>query len=309
MKHDVAILIITYNSENQIEECLDSVYKENKRLSQEVIVVDNMSQDGTVELIRSKYPQVNLIEPGKNLGFAAGVNLAAKNANANFILLLNPDTVVLNDAVGIAHDFALENPQYGFYGGRTLKPDMTLEASSCWGSPSLWSYLMFALGFSSFAKHNPILDPESLGNWQRDTVREVGIITGCFLLVSKEAWEKIDGFDERYWMYGEDADLAMRARASGYKPVICPKAEVIHEVGQSSTSSSKKIMLYKGKASYTRIHWKGLKRFLGLNLLVLGVALRTFAYKILNKKTESSKAWAEAWHLRKEWIQGYPPKS
>jgi GT2 family glycosyltransferase len=305
MKSDVAIVIVTYNSEAHIRECLKSVLEQRKNVSQQVIVVDNESRDGTVELIRNEFPEVELILPGENLGFAKGVNLGARHADADFVLLLNPDTVILDHAVDVIVDFARANPCYGLYGGRTLKPDGTLEPSSCWGVPTLWSMALFAVGITTLASKNRWLDPESLGSWQRDSVREVGVITGCFLLAPLDLWNMLEGLDERYFMYGEDVDFAMRARGAGYRPVICPDAKLVHEVGQSSETPLHKILLlYRGKASLVRSHWKGPAQRIGLFLLAAGTALRATAASLKSKSSFDSR-WKTLWQKRHEWLPGY----
>src|SRR6478735_4359067 len=162
MKADVAIVIVTYNSEAQIRECLNSVFCQRRNISQQVIVVDNQSRDGSVELIRNEFPEVQLILPGENLGFARGVNLGARHADADFVLLLNPDTVILDHAIDVVVEFARAHSAYGLYGGRTFKPDGSLEPSSCWGAPTLWSMALFAFGITTLAPKNRWLDPESL---------------------------------------------------------------------------------------------------------------------------------------------------
>lgn len=308
MKADVAIIIVTYNSEDQIGACLRSVFDQKKNVRQQVIVVDNQSRDSTVTLVRTSFPQVQLILPNENLGFAKGVNLGVMNADADFILLLNPDTEILESAVDVIVDFARKNPGYGLYGGRTFKPDGSLEPSSCWGLPTLWSLTLFAFGITTLAPRNQWFDPESLGNWARDSVREVGMITGCFLLSSSAVWKELGGLDERYFMYGEDADLALRARSRGYRPVICPDATLIHEVGQSSeTPVQKFLLLYRGKASLVRTHWVGLPRALGLFLLLSGTGLRALLVTIISiahpPKVEGR--WQILWKKRNEWMKGY----
>ena len=304
MNADVAILIVTYNSAGQIGACLHSIFAERQRVTQQVIVVDNDSRDNTVNLIRAQYPQVELLAPGKNLGFAAGVNLAARHARAGYLLLLNPDTVLLDHAIDVIVDFARAHPGHGLYGGRTLKPDGSLEPSSCWGLPSLWSLLLFATGLTTVAPRNRWLDPESLGGWKRDTVKEVGVVTGCFLLAEQAAWEKLGGLDERYFMYGEDTDLAMRAHTANYRPLICPDARLIHEVGQSSaTSRDKMLLVYRGKASLVRAHWHGLARKVGLALLVAGVGLRAFLGKL--GSGSARERWSAVWKARQQWMRGY----
>ncbi|MCH6257870.1 glycosyltransferase family 2 protein [Puniceicoccaceae bacterium K14] len=306
---DVAILIVTYNSEEEIEECLTSVFEQRDKITQEVIVLDNLSQDNTVTLIKAKFPQVKLIQPGENLGFAKGVNEAARHANSKYILLLNPDTQIVKNAIDRIFNFAESKKGHGLYGGRTIQPDGSLEASSCWGLPTLWSHAMFAFGLSTIFKKNPVFDPESLGNWKRDTVKEVGVITGCFLLCLKSFWDDtLQGFDERYFMYGEDVDLAMRTHANGCTPIICPEAELIHEVGKSSkTPTHKMILLFKGKACLAITHWRGAKKSLALLFLKFGVLLRSLPSIIKGNKTP--ERWHYLWTQRREWIKGYPTSS
>jgi N-acetylglucosaminyl-diphospho-decaprenol L-rhamnosyltransferase len=308
MKSDVSIVIITYNSEDQILHCLKSIFAEQQDARTDVIVVDNASTDETVALIQKNFPQVELVLPGANLGFAAGVNLGASHANAEFVLLLNPDTVILNHAVDKVVSFARNHPENGLYGGRTLRPDGTLEPSSCWGRPSLWTTALFAIGLTTLAPTNKWLNPESLGNWQRDTIREVGVITGCFLLCPLAVWKQLGGLDERYFMYGEDVDFALRARRMGYRPIICPDAELIHEVGQSSeTPVHKTLLLYRGKASLIRSHWSGISKTLGIFLLISGIGLRAFVAGMFPSKGKvtAGDRWQTLWRERGKWSQGY----
>jgi len=309
MKSKVAIVIVTYNSEEQIEACLTSVFAQRRSVTQQVIVVDNKSRDGTVALVRNRFPEVELVLPGENLGFAKGVNLGVNHSNAEYVLLLNPDTVILENAVDVLVEFAGKQPCHGLYGGRTLKPDGSLEPSSCWGAPTLWSMALFAFGITTLAPRNRWLVPESLGGWQRDSVREVGVVTGCFLLASSAVWRELGGLDECYFMYGEDVDLALRARALGYRPVICPDAKLIHEVGRSSESPVHKTMLlYRGKASLVRRHWKGGPRALGLFLLMAGTGLRATVSSLasLSRPPEAAGRWQTLWSRRDEWLKGYP---
>lgn len=302
MKADVAILIVTYNSEDEIAACIGSVIRERRSVSQQIIVVDNKSSDGTVQVVQN-FEEVKLVLPGSNLGFAKGVNLAARQADADYVLLLNPDTTVCDHAIDILVDFARKNPHYGLYGGRTLTADGRLEPSSCWGLPSLWSMSLFAFGITTLAPRNRWLDPESLGGWARDTVREVGVITGCLLLVSRKVWDQLGGLDERFFMYGEDTDFSLRAWKAGYRPVICPDAQIVHEVGKSSsTPLHKALLLYRGKSSYVRRRWTGWKQSMGLKLLLLGVALRATAGLLFRGK---NKTWQDLWRQRATWIGGY----
>lgn len=306
-KFDVAVIIVTYNSADEIERCLRSVIDERSHLSQEIIVVDNLSQDSTVSIIKNQFPQVTLIEPGQNLGFAAGVNLGVSASNAEFVLLFNPDAVIRDHAVDVITAFAKENPRYGLYGGRAVDEDGHMDPSSCWGAPSLWSLFLFATGLTTLLPRHAFFNPESLADWNRDSVKEVGIITGCFLLSKRQVWDELGGLDERYFMYGEDADLAIRARKIGYSPVICPDAVFVHEGGKSSeTPVEKTLLLFRGKASLVRIQWDGITRRLGLLFLAAGTGLRAIIANISHCSRRShSKRWPTVWKQRQEWLQGY----
>jgi GT2 family glycosyltransferase len=304
MTFEVAIVIVSYNSSAFICNCLESVCSNGWDMRQQVIVVENASKDDAVAWIRARFPDVLLLEPGRNLGFAAGVNYGVRHADAEFVLLLNPDTEIRSAAVHEIVDFARRHPGNGLYGGRTLRRDGSLEPSSCWGEPTLWSMAMFALGITTMFPKNRWLDPESLGDWQRDSVREVGAISGCFLLVPKPVWDELGGFDERYFMYGEDMDLAMRAKARGYRPIVCPTAELVHEVGQSSeTPVHKSLLLYRGKASLVRTHWKGPAKWLGLFFLAAGTGLRAALARVSSRA--GTNRWQTLWRERTTWLKGY----
>jgi GT2 family glycosyltransferase len=305
---DVAILIVSYNTEDLLRESLRSVYEQRGSLRQQVIVVDNGSVDASVNMIRSEFPDVELIDAKENLGFARGVNLAATRAKAEFLLLLNPDTVVLDRALERLLQFARSNPGHGLYGGRALKRDGSLELSSCWALPTVWSMTCFALGLSTAFRHTRWFDPEAMAEWRRDTVREVGIITGCLLLAPNDAWRKLGGFDERYFMYGEDADLAFRARQAGFRPVICPEACIIHDVGKASATRARKLLLlFKGKATLVRDHFGGWRQQLVLLELLAGVGLRALLARMKPRSGGvEADPWGTVWRERHDWIKGYP---
>jgi N-acetylglucosaminyl-diphospho-decaprenol L-rhamnosyltransferase len=307
---DVAVLIVSYNTEHLLNECLQSLYEQCGSLRQQVIVVDNGSIDRSVDMIRSGFTDVELIEAKQNLGFARGVNLAATRANAEFLLLLNPDTVVLDHAIERLVQFARLRPDHGLYGGRAVQRDGTLELSSCWALPTVWSMTCFALGLNTIFRHSPWFDRESMADWRRDTVREVGIVTGCFLLVPRDAWLKLGGFDERYFMYGEDADLAFRARQAGLRPIICPEACIVHDVGKASaTRADKLLLLFTGKATLVRDHFHGWRKQLILLELLAGVGLRALLARVrLTSNRSQAEGWGKVWSERHDWIKGYPDK-
>lgn len=263
-------------------------------------MLDNDSGDGTAELVGGEFPEVRLLALDENLGFAAGVNRAAEEAHGQYLLLLNPDTVVHDGALDAIVEFARTHPEHGLVGGRTLDPDGRVNPGSCWAQPSLWSLVCFATMLSTAFKGSRLFDPEAIGGWKRDTVREVGIVTGCLLLAPRALWRELGGFDTRFFMYGEDADLGMRAWARGLRPAITPDAVITHEIGVSSASRPDKlVLLFRGKATLLRKHWSPGRRRIGIALLRLGVGVRALLAR--------SSAWPAVWAARASWVEGYAP--
>ena len=304
---DVSIIIISYNTKEMTIDCIRSVYNQTKGISFEIIVVDNNSKDGSAQSIEENYPAVILIKSNDNLGFASANNFAAKQAVGRYLLLLNPDTIVLEGAIQKIFEFANSAPDNLVYGGKTFHSDMTLNPASCWRRQSLWSLFCYSLGLTSLFRNNGIFDPESYGAWRRDTTREVGIVTGCFLLIEKKFWDLLKGFDPDFFMYCEDADLCIRAVKNGARPIITPDAVIIHYGGASEkVRADKMIRLFRAKELLMARHWSPLKAKTGRVMIGFGVCLRAWSTQLLNffaskQFGESADRWQEIWQRREEW--------
>lgn len=303
---DVSIIIISYNTYKLTVDCLRSIYDQTNGISFEVIVVDNNSDDGSADAIEMQFPNISLIKSEKNLGFAKANNLAASIASGKHLLLLNPDTVVLNGAIQKLYKFAISFPENRIYGGRTLYGNMTLNPSSCWRQQSIWSLICYTFGLTSLFRNNVLFDPEAYGGWKRDYVREVSIVSGCFLLIEMVFWNEIQGFDSDFFMYGEDADLCLRAIKNGASPVINPESAIIHYGGASERiRADKMIRLLRAKEALLG-HWLPLTREIGLLLYGVAVRIRITAFLFLSKVSvrrfgEQFSCWQEIWHRREEW--------
>ena len=299
----LSIIVVNYNTRDATIACLESAYAHSPAGS-EVVLVDNGSQDGSADAIRARFPAAVVVEAGGNLGFARGVNLGVRHSRGEYVVLLNPDTVVLEGSLTALHAFALANPEHGIYGGRTVRPDGTTDPSSCWGAPSLWSLFCFATGLSTAFKRSTLFDPESLGRWERDSVRVVPVITGCLLLSSRANWDSLGGMDETFFLYGEDAEFSVRASRHGNRPVIVPEAVIVHEVGGSTSSSGAKMsMVMAGKATFLRRSWKPARMEAGVRLLVGGSALRAALERLTGR---GAGTWTHVWRARRLWTPGYP---
>lgn len=299
----VSVVIVNYNTSADTVACVQSV-QSTTAAPVEVVVVDNGSSDDSVVALAEQTGAI-VLEAGENLGFARGVNRGVSVARGTWILLLNPDAIVEEGTVDAILGFATVHPEFGMYGGRTLTPAGGTDPSSCWGEMTLWSLVCFATGLSTIFKRSRVFDPESLGWWDRDTVREVPVITGCLLLMSRSNWDMLGGLDERYFLYGEDAEFSRRARRAGLRPVIVPEARMIHMVGGSTSSSGTKMcMVMAGKTTVLSHTWTPLLAAMGISLLQLGAGTRRLLELAAGRRREAT--WGTVWSRRREWRRGYP---
>lgn len=307
---DVSILVVSYNTVDLTRQCLASLSAGTDR-PYEVILVENASSDGTVEMIRREFRSVRLIAMPRNIGFARAVNLAARYSSGKYVLLLNPDTRMHPGTIDRLVDFARMHPEAGLVGGRTVAPSGDVDHMSCWGRPTLWSSFCYGTGLSSAFPRSSVFDPESLGHWQRDSVREVGVVTACLLLAPRIVWDRLGGFDERFFMYGEDLDLSLRAVQLGYHPMITPDAVITHVSGASSGGASRRALTLRGKVTAFRKHWTPWRAHLAVDLLVLGTAARGYGAHAVNRlsggrRGEAALVWRAVFNDRHAWSTPFP---
>jgi hypothetical protein len=305
---DVSIIIVSYNTAELTCSAIQSVCRETKRVSFRLIVVDNASTDGSREAIEEQSSDLQLIRLNENIGFAAANNLAAEHADGRYILLLNPDTVVLDSAVDRLVKFADAHPDHGIYGGATLFGDLSRNPSAGWNMASAWSLLCTAVGLSSLFRSSRLFSPESLSWWDWSGPREVDIVTGCFLLIRTELWRRLGGFDLQFYMYGEDADLCLRAKKAGVRPILVPEAEIIHYGGASDhVRSDKMTRLLRAKVQLFRKHWSPAGAAYAVSMLKMWSLSRTIAYGPIVRLKPTARAayeaWRETWKNRMEWAE------
>jgi len=190
--------------------------------------------------------------------------------------------------------------------------DGSLNPKSCWRFMSLWSLFVQAVGLSALFRNLALFNPEGYGGWRRDSVREVDFVTGCFLLIRRELWDRLGGFDERFFMYAEEADLCWRARLIGARPLFTPDATIIHHGGGSETARASKIeKLFAGRATFIDKHWAGPKKTAALRLLELHCLTRAAGYAVLARVSraeqhrKAASEWKRVWQARRKWRSGY----
>ena len=231
---DVSIAIVNWNTKELLRDCLTSIYKRAGEVDYEVIVVDNASTDGSAEMTKNFFQQVILIENIENRGFAAANNQAMAVAKGRYILLLNSDTIVLDSSIANTVRFADTHPQAGVIGCQVLNPDGTVQPT-CFMFPSMLNMLLSSTYLYKLFPKSRFFGREHMTWWDRSDVRQVEVVTGCFMLVRREAIEQVGMMDERFFMYGEETDWCYRFGKNGWKVMFAPVGQIIHFGGQSTS--------------------------------------------------------------------------
>ena len=272
---DVSIVIVNWNTRNILRDCLTSIYEESGNIQFEIIVVDNASSDGSVEMIKSEFPQVILIKNCKNIGFAAANNQGMAKAKGRYILLLNSDTVILDKAIEKTLSFADFHPEAGIVGCRVLNPDKTLQPT-CFMFPSILNMLLSTGYLYKLFPRSKFFGRERMTWWDRDDVRKVEVVTGCFMLVRQEAIQQVGIMDEQFFMYGEETDWCYRFRQASWKNMFTPDAEIIHMGGQSTKimAASMTVQLRKSILQFMKKHRGPLAYRTACLLTILFFAIR-----------------------------------
>lgn len=275
----LSVVIVNYNVKHFIEQCLFSVLKAAQHVSCEVFVVDNNSVDGSVNLIKSRFPQITLIENKTNTGFSVANNQAIRLAKGDYVLLLNPDTVVQEDTFVKTVTFMDEHPDAGGLGVKMLDGQGNFAPESKRGlpTPSVAFYKMF--GLSKLFPHSRKFGKYHLTYLPENEVNEVDVLSGAFMLMRKSLLDKIGLLDETFFMYGEDIDLSYRITKAGYRNYYFPLTQIIHYKGESTKRSSINYVLifYKAMAIFSKKHFSGSHTFWFTFLINLAIILKAGA--------------------------------
>jgi len=275
----LSVVIVNYNVKHFIEQCLFSVLKAAQHVSCEVFVVDNNSVDGSVNLIKSRFPQITLIENKTNTGFSVANNQAIRLAKGDYVLLLNPDTVVQEDTFVKTVTFMDEHPDAGGLGVKMLDGQGNFAPESKRGlpTPSVAFYKMF--GLSKLFPHSRKFGKYHLSYLPENEVNEVDVLSGAFMLMRKSLLDKIGLLDETFFMYGEDIDLSYRITKAGYRNYYFPLTQIIHYKGESTKRSSINYVLifYKAMAIFSKKHFSGSHTFWFTFLINLAIILKAGA--------------------------------
>jgi GT2 family glycosyltransferase len=274
---DLDVVIVSYRCRELLRRCLEALRAHPPAGAMRVVVVDNASADGTVEMVRAEYPEVELRASERNLGFAAATNLGARAGTAAYVLALNPDTAVTSGALDTALETISERPEVAVVGPRLLRPDGTLDHASKRSFPTPLS----ALGhFTGAGRRSGA--PERLAAYRAPRIERgpVDAVNGAFMLMRRSAFEEMGGFDEGYWMYMEDLDLSYRLAQAGYVSWFEPDAVVTHvKAGTTGGERSPRLnwAFHRGMARFYRAHYAADRHALVNAAVYCGIGLKLAA--------------------------------
>jgi GT2 family glycosyltransferase len=269
---DLSIIIINWNSKTYLTECLKSLVGSANNLEYEILVIDNASYDGSALMVATEFRGVTFIQSDRNLGFSGGNNRAARQAKGDLLLFLNPDTVVEGDSLVKLVQALRCIPDAGIVGARLLNSDRTLQTSCIQSFPTIINQVLDSKLLREKFPRSRLWGIAPLFNDSFDP-SPVEAISGACVMIKRDLFESLGGFDERYFMYSEDIDLSFRVQRSGYKCYYVAATTVIHHGGgssQNARSAFSNVMIWESVYRFMRMH-RG--RFAaGLFRLAIGIS-------------------------------------
>jgi GT2 family glycosyltransferase len=277
---DVTVSIVSYNTCEPLRNCLASLkaLKDAGEVSMDVVVADNGSTDGSVEMTRTAFPWVRLVETGGNIGYGRANNAGLAGVASRYVFVLNSDTEVQPGALAVMRDFMDSNPKVGCVGAQLVLSDGSTQ-TSCARDPGLLAVFWEQTYLDKLLPNNRITGNYLMTNWDYKDRRHVEQVCGACLFARREAFEQIGGFDPAYFMYFEDTDFCIRLRLAGWPIYFVPEARILHLLGASSAKSwetrARMVSAYNKSRYYyfTRYHGR-LKGLLIKAIVLMGALLR-----------------------------------
>ena len=233
----LSIIIVSYNTKDYLEDTLQSIKQSTDHLEKEIIVVDNASTDGSLEML-NKFNWVKLINNNHNLGYAAANNSGLKQARGEYILFLNSDTKIFPHTLSTMIDFMDQHPDVGISTCRVELPSGQIDPASHRGFPTPWNALTYFLGLEKLLPKTKFFSGYHQSWKDMTQVHDIDSPAGAFFLTRKSILDQIGGFDNQFFMYAEDLDLALRIKQAGWKIMYVPLTKIIHHKKQSGRASS-----------------------------------------------------------------------
>lgn len=287
----VSIVIVNWNTRDILRGCLRSIAAET-RMPHEVIVVDNASRDGSAAMVREEFPEVRLIANAENRGFAGANNQGLRIATGEKLLLLNPDTIILDGAIDTMAAWLDAHPDVGCVGCRVMETDARLQLTS-FADPGPLNLALVEFGLQRMAPRHRFWGRAEYGDWDRAGERDVDVVSGMFMLLPRAVVDEVGLLDEAFFVYSEEADWCRRIRNAGWRCVYAPVARIIHLDGGSKSTvqvrSAMYVQMQKSKMHYLRKHHGRLGVLLGRGIFA-GSSLLRLASTALPRGGEEIRA-------------------
>lgn len=292
---DLSIIIVNYNTKNLLKQTINSIKNIEIHYAYEIIVVDNSSSDGSPDMVRKCFPEVNLIQNDKNYGFAKANNKGIASAKGRYILLLNSDTFVTEGCIEKCIGYMDAHSDIGVLGCKVVLPDGSLDHACKRGFPTPWASLSYGLKLDKLFPKSKKFGQYDLIYLDENEINEVDSVMGAFMIVRREAIDQAGLLDEDFFMYGEDIDWCYRIKNAGWKIVYYPKAEIKHYKGSSSRKKRFKTLFEFHRAMYLFYNKHYFKKYniIVTILVYLGIALRfivSFLINLLKRGVGDDKA-------------------
>jgi GT2 family glycosyltransferase len=257
----VSVVIVVWNAQKYVLECLGSLREHCQKVGAEVIVVDNASTDGTPELVAAIFPEFKLIRNAENLGFARANNIGIAESSGDYICLVNSDVKFLDDCISPMVRYLSEHPEVGMLGPKMLAADLKVRRSTM-RFPTVWNTFCRAIGLDSLFKKSPRFGGLLMSDFDHRRTAPVEVLNGWFLVLRRSAVETVGVLDPQFFMYGEDVDWCYRFRQAGEKIVFFAEAGAIHYGGASSSNAPLRfyLELYRATWQYWKKHHSGLSQ-------------------------------------------------
>lgn len=304
----LSIIIVNYKVRLFAEQCLASLRRATKQLQAEIFVVDNNSDDGSVAYLQPMFPEVSFIDKAHNVGFACANNDALWRCKGEYVLFLNPDTIVAEDALEKSLAYMQAHPRCGGLGIQMLDGAGRFLPESKRGFPSPATSLYKQLGLYKLFPTSQRFARYYMGHLPEHTTAEVDVLAGAYMLVRKSVLDTIGGFDEKFFMYGEDIDLSYRIRQAGFYNAYFAESAIIHFKGESTAKGSLNYVrvFYQAMQLFVQKHFQGSGAFLYRGLLYMGIGMRasiSALSRLMRKKAAEQEIPATiTWHAI-----GWPP--
>jgi hypothetical protein len=280
---DISIIVLNFNTKELTVRCLQSIERSKKQSDRwEIILVDNASVDGSIEKVKKEFPDIKILALEKNIGFAAGNNVAIRQAMGTYVLLLNSDTEITRRAITESYDFMENTNEAGVVTCRLVLPAGSLDPACHRGFPTPWAAVTYFLGLETVFPRFHLFGQYHQGYKNEHVAHEIDSPSGAFYFIRKKTIEQVGLLDEEYFMYGEDLDWSYRIKKAGWKIFYNPAAQVIHFKKKSGRDNENKQIrqqtrtyFYDAMRLFYKKHYKHTYSPMVYGLVLLGIKIRS----------------------------------